>query len=253
MVSLVELLKEIQNSPKAIFLAGPAGSGKSTFIKNNIPNLKVINVDDTYEELLKQSGLDKPQSTFTSDELSQSSKLMSRARKETTSKLQSAQEEGESIIIDGTGAASNPILKKKSQLEDLGYDTMMVMIYVSPLVSLERNKSRGEAGGRSLRPSIIVRTWEKVNKNINTFQNMFGDNFILVNNDPEGADKTYNEKEIQNYFDQVTAAREYSDEEIAKKESEQKELESSIKQLLSDLPEFTPQSQIKSKINGFLN
>lgn len=253
MVSLVKLLKEIQSKPKAVFLAGPAGSGKSTFIKSNIPNLKVINVDDTYEELLKQAGLDKPQSTFTSDELSQSSKLMSKARKETTAKLQSAQEEGESIIIDGTGAASNPILKKKTQLEDLGYDTMMVMIYVSPLVSLERNKSRGEAGGRSLRPSIIVRTWEKVNKNIDTFQNMFGDNFILVNNDPEGADKTYNEKEIQNYFAQVTAAREYSDEEKAKKETEQKELESSIKQLLSDLPEFTPQNQIKSKIDGFLN
>ena len=253
MVSLVELLKEIQSGPKAIFLAGPAGSGKSTFIKNNIPNLKVINVDDTYEKLLKQAGLDKPQSTFTSDELSQSSKLMSRARKETTAKLQSAQEEGESIIIDGTGAASNPILKKKTQLEDLGYDTMMIMIYVSPLVSLERNRSRGEAGGRSLRPSIIVRTWEKVNKNINTFQNMFGDNFILVNNDPEGADKTYNEREVKNYFDQVTAAREYSDEEKAKKAAEQRELESSIKQLLSDLPEFTPQTQIKSKINGFLN
>ena len=178
---------------------------------------------------------------------------MSTARKETTPKLQSAQEEGESIIIDGTGAASNPILKKKTQLEDLGYDTMMVMIYVSPLVSLERNRSRGEAGGRSLRPSIIVRTWEKVNKNIDTFQNMFGDNFILVNNDPEGADKTYNEREVKNYFDQVTAAREYSDEEKAKKAAEQRELESSIKQLLSDLPEFTPQTQIKSKINGFLN
>ena len=82
---------------------------------------------------------------------------------------------------------------------------------------------------------------------------MFGDNFILVNNDPEGVDKTYNEKEVQNYFDQVTAAREYSDEEIAKKEAEQQELESSIKQLLSDLPEFTSQDQIKNKIDGFLN
>ena len=253
MVSLVELLKEIQSGPKAIFLAGPAGSGKSTFIKNNIPNLKVINIDDTYEELLKQAGLDKPQSTFTSDELSQSSKLMSRARKETTAKLQSAQEKGESIIIDGTGAASNPILKKKTQLEDLGYDTMMIMIYVSPLVSLERNRSRGEAGGRSLRPSIIVRTWEKVNKNIDVFNNMFGNNFILVNNDPEGADKTYNEEEIKKYFDQVTAAREYSDEEKSQIAKEQEELESSIKQLLSDLPEFTPQTQIKNKIDEFLN
>ena len=252
MVSLIKLLKEVQNKPKAIFLAGPAGSGKSTFIKNNIPNLKVINIDDTYEELLKQAGLDKPQSTFTSDELSQSSKQMGQARKETTAKLKIAQEEGEDIIIDGTGGASNPILKKKVQLEELGYDTMMVMVYVSPLVSLERNRSRGEAGGRSLRPSIIVRTWEKVNKNIDTFKNMFNDNFILVNNDPEGADKTYNEEEIQNYFDQVTAAREYSDEEIAKKEKEQEELETSITQLLSNIPEFTPQSQIKSKINGFL-
>jgi pantothenate kinase-related protein Tda10 len=29
MISLVQLLKEVQGTPKAIFLAGPAGSGKS--------------------------------------------------------------------------------------------------------------------------------------------------------------------------------------------------------------------------------
>ena len=253
MISLVDLLLENINKPKAIFLAGPAGSGKSSFIKENIPDLKIINVDDTYEELLKKAELDKPQSEFTSDELSQSSKLMSQARKETTSKLKNAQEAGENIVIDGTGAASNPIKKKKTQLEELGYDTMMVMIYVSPLVSLERNRSRGEKGGRSLRPSIIVSTWEKVNKNVDTFENMFGNNFILVNNDPKGADKTYNEEEIKKYFDQVTAAREYTDEEKAKKTKEKQELESSIKSLLSDLPEFTPQNQIKSKINEFLS
>ena len=253
MISLVDLLLENLKKPKAVFLAGPAGSGKSSFIKNNIPNLKVINIDDTYEELLKKSGLDKPQSEFTSDELSQSAKLMGQARKETTVKLKNAQEAGENIVIDGTGAASNPILKKKNQLEDLGYDTMMVMIYVSPLVSLERNKSRGDAGGRSLRPSIIVRTWNQVNKNVDVFENMFGNNFILVNNDPKGADKTYNEEEIKKYFDQVTAAREYSDEEKEKNKIEKTKLESSIKSLLSDLPEFTPQNQIKSKINEFLS
>ena len=67
-------------------------------VKNNIPNLKVINIDDTYEELLKKAGLDKPQSEFTSDELSQSSKLMGQARKETTAKLKAAQESLENII-----------------------------------------------------------------------------------------------------------------------------------------------------------
>lgn len=54
MISLLEVLNEAIARPKAIFLAGPAGSGKSTFVKNNIPNLKVINIDDTYEELLKK-------------------------------------------------------------------------------------------------------------------------------------------------------------------------------------------------------
>lgn len=253
MISLLQLLKEVQGKPKAIFLAGPAGSGKTTFVKKYLPGLKVINIDDTYEELLKTAGLDKPQSEFTADELSQSAKLMGQARKETASKFEKSKEEGENIIIDGTGAASNPILKKKTQLEDLGYDTMMVMIYVSPLVSLERNKSRGEAGGRSLRPSIIVRTWDQVNKNVKTYENMFGNNFILVNNDPEGADKTYNKEEIKKYFEEVSYKKEYTPEEKAKKAQELEDQVNSIQQLLSNPPTFTPENQIKSKINGFLN
>jgi dephospho-CoA kinase len=58
MISLVQLLKEMQDSPKAIFLAGPAGSGKSYISSQLIPNtFTVINSDDTYEELLKASGI----------------------------------------------------------------------------------------------------------------------------------------------------------------------------------------------------
>ena len=48
MISLVDLLLENINKPKAIFLAGPAGSGKSSFIKDNIPNLKVINIQSEF-------------------------------------------------------------------------------------------------------------------------------------------------------------------------------------------------------------
>jgi len=54
MIKLLDLLKEAQGKPKAIFMAGPAGSGKTFVSAQLIPkNLTVINVDDTYEELLK--------------------------------------------------------------------------------------------------------------------------------------------------------------------------------------------------------
>ena len=58
MISLVQLLKEVQEKPKAIFLAGPAGSGKSYISKQIIPqSYEIINSDDTYEMLLKTSGI----------------------------------------------------------------------------------------------------------------------------------------------------------------------------------------------------
>ena len=90
MIKLVDLLLENEQKPKAVFLAGPAGSGKSTFVKQYLSNkgLKSINIDDTYEELLRASGLDKPQAEYGAEELSSAAKLMGQARKDTTSKLQ---------------------------------------------------------------------------------------------------------------------------------------------------------------------
>ena len=167
MIRLVDLLLEINTQPKAIFLAGPAGSGKSYISKQLIPsNMQVINVDDTYEELLKKSGLGMKQKDFTPDELSQAAKLMGQAQSATREKYAKALESLQNIVIDGTGAASRPLLKKKQQLEELGYKTFMLMIYVSPLTSLKRNAERD----RSLMPSIVLRTWRDINQNIDTYK-----------------------------------------------------------------------------------
>jgi predicted kinase len=186
MIKLATLLKEIKGIPKAIFLAGPAGSGKSTLTKQLLPSsYQVINSDDTYEELLKASGIGLKQKDFTPDQLSQAAKLQAQARKTTQDTLAKSIEGKNNIIIDGTGAASGPVLKKKQQLEDLGYETLMLMIYVSPLTSLERNQERD----RSLMPSIVLRTWRDVNKNISTYEQAFGDNFILLNNDSKDDSK----------------------------------------------------------------
>ena len=167
-------IKEAQQTPQAIFMAGPAGAGKS-FVSKSLPLSKfhVINVDDTYEELLKASGMGMKQKDFTPDELSQAGKLMAQAQKVTKEKYAKALASLNDIIIDGTGAASKPLLKKKAELEALGYETMMIMIWVSPITSLERNKNRE----RSLTPGIVLTTWNNINKKFN-YERFYSNNRI---------------------------------------------------------------------------
>lgn len=261
MIRLLDLLLEINNQPKAIFLAGSAGSGKSSTYKPNpkfptqldnlLPSsIPVINVDDTYEELLKKSGLGMKQKDFTPDELSQASKLMGRAQADTKEKYAQALESLQTIIIDGTGAASRPLLKKKQQLEELGYKTFMVFIYVSPLTSLQRNSERP----RSLMPSIVLRTWRDVNSNISTYKQEFGDDFVLINNNSEDANLDYSEDLIAPFFadSKAKSGKEKSPEEIEKKRLETEKLNKDIEQMVKQLPQFDSINTAKSKIQTFL-
>jgi predicted kinase len=251
MISLVQLLKEVQGNPKAIFLAGPAGSGKSYISSKLIPNtFTVINSDDTYEELLKASGIGLKQKDFTPDQLSQASKLQAQARKVTQDKLAQSIEDKNNIVIDGTGAASGPILKKKQQLEDLGYETLMLMIYVSPLVSLERNQQRD----RSLMPGIVLRTWRDVNKNIGTYQQAFGNNFILLNNNPKDANRKFNTDLLEPFLQASTAiGKPKTPEEQAKSDADKAQLNKDIESMVNQLPEFDTLDTAKNKIDEFVS
>jgi predicted kinase len=250
MISLIQLLKEIQNKPHAIFLAGPAGSGKSYMSKQLIPpSLSVINSDDTYEEMLKASGIGLKQKDFTPDQLSTASKLQAQARKATQDKLAQSISNLQDIIIDGTGAAPNPVLKKKQELESLGYTTLMLMIYVSPLTSLQRNSERE----RSLMPGIVLRTWRDVNRNINTYAREFGDNFILINNDPSDANKSFSVALLEPYLlAQTATGKPKTPEEQAKSDADKAQLNRDIEQMVKTLPKFDILSTAKQKINSFL-
>ena len=250
MIKLATLLKEITDKPKAIFLAGPAGSGKTYISKQLIPSsLKVINSDDTYEELLKASGIGMKQKDFTPDQLSQAAKLQAQARKDTQAKLEKSIEDKNNIIIDGTGAASNPVLKKKQQLEDLGYETLMLMVYVSPLTSLERNAQRD----RSLMPGIVLRTWRDVNKNIDIYRQAFGKNFILLDNNPENANKGFTSELIAPYLqDSAAVGKPKTPEEMAKSKAEKEALNKEIEVMVNKLPEFDSINSAKSKIQNFI-
>ena len=250
MIKLSTLLKEITSKPKAIFLAGPAGSGKTYISKQLIPSsLKVINSDDTYEELLKASGIGLKQKDFTPDQLSQAAKLQAQARKTTQDKLAQSIEDKNDIVIDGTDAASNPVLNKKQQLEDLGYETLMLMVYVSPLTSLERNAQRD----RSLMPGIVLRTWRDVNKNIDIYRQAFGDNFILLDNNPENTNKGFSDELIAPYLQDSTAVgKPKTPEEMAKSKAEKDALNQDIESMVKTLPKFDDISSAKSKIQNFI-
>lgn len=253
MIKLIDILKEAQtsNKPKAIFLTGPAGAGK-TFISKQLPinQFEIINVDDTYEKMLQASGIGMNQKDFNPEELSKSSHLMAKARKKTQDKYDTATKNLNDIIIDSPGGAINPVLKKKKQLEDLGYETMMLMIYVSPITSFEQNLKRK----RSLLPSIVLRTWRNVNQNINGFKEAFGDDFIIVNNDREGADKTFDPAEIKRRFFDTSKAKgkEKTPEEQAKSRAEAEQLNKDIAELIKQEPDFTSLPDAKSKIQAFI-
>jgi predicted kinase len=250
MIKLLDLIKEIQNKPKAIFLAGPAGSGKTFTSAQIIPKtLTVINVDDTYEELLKAAGLGMKIADFNQDQLSQAAKLMGQAQKATKEKYAELSGAKKDIIIDGTGAASKPLLKKKQELEALGYDTMMVMIWVSPYTSLERNASRD----RALAPAIVVKTWAGVNGNIDNYKQAFGDKFVLINNDPNGKLEYDPAVAREKFFKTVKGSGKiYTPDEKAKRDKEIADLNTTIQQLVQKTPEFTSIEDAKSKINNFL-
>jgi hypothetical protein len=126
---------------------------------------------------------------------------------------------------------------------------MMVMIWVSPYTSLERNASRD----RALAPSIVLKTWAGVNSNIDTYKQAFGDKFVLINNDPEGKLEFDPAVAKERFFKTVKGSgKVYTPDEKAKRDKEIVDLNANIEQLIQSTPEFTSIEDAKSKVNTFL-
>ena len=250
MIKLIDILESITKTPKAIILAGPAGSGKTFWSKKLIPtSFKTINSDDTFEELLVKSGIGLNQKDFTPEQLSQSAKFQAQARKISKQDLEDAMSGRKDIVIDGTGASSKTVLKKKTELENLGYEVLMLMVYVSPLVSLERNQKRQ----RSLMPGIVLRTWNSVNKNIDVYRDEFKDNFILINANPEDANKEFNSELLEPYVsDSKAIGKPKTPEQEAKSKADKEKINKEIEDMVNNIPEFNSIEDTKNKINKFI-
>ena len=171
------------NILKAFFLAGGPGSGKSYVVKRTTGGLgmKIVNSDNAFEKLLKDAGLSLK---MPPEEEESREKVRVRA-KEITAKRQTNYIEGRlGLIIDGTGREYDRISKQARELEGLGYDTHMIFVNTSIDVALERNAKRA----RSVPTSIVVNSWKATQANIGKFQNLFGNNFIILDNNDADED-----------------------------------------------------------------
>jgi predicted kinase len=195
---LTEAVKN-QYAFKAIFLAGGPGSGKSTVIdklfgippkgkiKQNLTRagLKVVNSDQAYEYLKAKNKIPPRDEDLTKDQQRTQGKLMARSVKIAKKQLSMYLESKIGIIIDGTGASSNVMNKKKKMIEDLGYDTYMIFVSTSLETAMERNRNRPE---RSLHDKIVEKSWKQVMDNLKLYKSMFGSNFVEVSTEGKQTD-----------------------------------------------------------------
>ncbi len=186
MISLVQLLREAQGSPKAVILAGAPGAGKGYILRGlDLGGLKVMNVDDIYVPLLKKANVSLDLKNATPEERSEQAKQMAAANKQFKGEMEQIIAGKESFILDGTAASYNTTAKLKKELDEAGYDVFMLYVYTDLERSLSQNQDRyAKSGGedRSLAPAIVMRTWKSVTDNLPKYEELFGNNFVAVAN-----------------------------------------------------------------------
>ena len=193
------IIESIDKKPKALFMAGMPGAGKSTVVNNlGLDSLfTTANLDVHYEAGLKREGIPldirswmkeysamkklkkEPGHIFNTQESLRFEELKRWASKITNLMFREAQPMFDqdleditsgmkNVLIDGTAANKKKIMSQMQRYEEMGYDVGMIMINITTEFAIQRNISRGETGGRSLPSHIIYRTGEtlQVAKNI---------------------------------------------------------------------------------------
>lgn len=166
---------------KAVFLAGGPGSGKDYVMGKTLMGhgLVEINSDKALEYLMDREGLDKkmPESE---EEIRNQWRKKAKSVTELRERLALMGRNG--VIINGTGEDYEKIAKLKKKLEDMGYETNMLMVNTRDEVSQARNIERGQQGGRTVPEKIRKEKWDNVQKSRPEFAKLFGSNYKEYDN-----------------------------------------------------------------------
>ena len=264
MISLIQLLKEVQGQPKAIILAGAPGAGKGYVLKGlDLGGLKIMNVDNIYVNLLKKANVSLDLKNATPEERSEQAKQMAAANKEFKGDIADTIEGKQSFILDGTAASYNQTGKLKIELEEAGYEVFMLYVYTDLERSLKQNQDRFEKSGgedRSLSPAIVMRTWKSVTQNYTPYKQLFGNNFVSVANTLGDKKLTDLEDIITKYLTPFTpkGTKPKTPAQQAKSDAQKAKDAEEIKALLSDegvkdiINTSVSAEEAQSKLKSFL-
>lgn len=236
MIKLRNIILEQSTNPKALILAGSPGAGKSSFIEG-VKDALILNVDDYFMRNLKDAEVSLDLKNASAQDRRDAAKAMAAANKEFKNFTKEIILGKKNFILDGTAASTKQTLELKDQLDKLGYDVLMVYVFASLEKALDRNETRFERSkgkDRSLAPAIVMRTWNSVTQNFDTYQKAFGNNFISVVNDKaleKGESQSSLEDLIKKYIDpyKPTNTKPKTDKEKERSAKSREELNQQIK------------------------
>ena len=166
---------------KAVFLAGGPGSGKDYVISNTLEGQGLIEIssDKALEFLMDKKGLDK---TMPATEKDKRDIVRTRAKSITELKQRLAIMGRNGLIVNGTGEDYEKISRIKEKLEELGYESAMILVNTDDEVSKQRNIERGQRGGRTVPEQVRKEKWENVQNSRPEFAKLFGDKYMEFDN-----------------------------------------------------------------------
>ena len=264
MIKLRHIILEQSTNPKALILAGSPGAGKSSFIEG-VKDAIILNVDDYYMRNLKDLNVSLDLRNANAEDRSKAAQAMAAANKEFRPMTREIILGKKNFILDGTAASSGPTLKLKAELEELGYDVLMVYVFASLEKALDRNDTRFDRSGgkdRSLAPAIVLRTWNNITQNYELYQKEFGNNFVSVVND-KALEKGEPMKSLEDLVDKYltpyspTDTKPKTDKEKAKSAASKAELEKQINDFVNSnkiediKASSVSKEEAKSRVNQF--